>query len=489
VKYAYLPQHLRTSELVGGNGLVEMGTFVAILLGEVLGAALATLPHGGLVTSLTLVGIAILGYWASTAVPVSPAADPGLRINWNIASETLRNLGFAKNNRTVWRSLLGNSWFWFYGATLLAQFPTFSRENLGGDESVFILLLTIFSFGIGLGSLLCEKLSGRKVEIGLVPFGSLGLTLFGADLFLASPAHAGPGAPVNWLAYLAVPGHWRLLADCLLIGLFGGFYIVPLYALIQTRCEPSHQSRTIAANNILNALFMVISALVSMLLFKLGLSIPQLFLATAAFNLVVAVYLLALVPEFFIRFLSWALVHTVYRLRLEHAERIPGQGPAVLVSNHVSYVDVLVILAASPRPIRFLLDQRFFRKPLLGALLRGMKAIAVAGDPDSLARARVEIQRTLAEGDLVAAFPEGRLTEDGRLGAFQQPLTDLLAGLDAPILPIGLGGLWGSHFARGPKAGPTGALLAKVRLRVGAPLQDPLPAALRGAVQELSGCD
>jgi hypothetical protein len=483
VKYAYLPQHLGPHELVGGNGMMEMGTFVAILLGEVLGAALATLPRGGLYTALTLVAIAVLGWQASRGVPDSPAADPGLAINWNIFAETARNLRFARGNRTVWLALVGISWFWFYGATLLAQYPTFAREVLGGDERVFILLLTVFSLGIGVGSLLCEKLSGRQVEIGLVPFGAMGLTVFGVDLFLASRVPAAPGTSMGVLAFLASAGHWRLLADNLLIGLFGGFYIVPLYALIQTRSEKSHQSRIIAANNILNSLFMVISAGVTMLLFKAGLSIPQLFLATALFNLAVVVYLVALVPEFLARFLSWALVHTLYRLRLENAERIPEEGPAVLVSNFLSHVDVLVILAASPRPISFVLDPGYLRLPVLGWMLRLMKTIPAADDPLALAGA---VRRALAAGELVAIFPEIRPGGDGTLGEFDPALAGLLAGVQAPILPVGLGGLGSSLFSRVPGARRTGALQAKVALRVGNPLQpEAAPGALREAMQGL----
>jgi hypothetical protein len=302
VKYAYLPQHLGQDELMGGNGMVEMGTFVAILLGEVLGAALASL-RGGLATAGTLLAIALLGYGASRGIPRSPAADPGLKISWNPLAETWRNLRFARSNRVVWIALLAISWFWFYGATLLAQFPTFAKLILGGDESVFILLLTVFSLGIGVGSLLCERLSGHRVELGLVPLGALGLTLFGIDLVLACPA--APAAHVHVTAFLGSARHWRLLADLLLLGLAGGVYIVPLYALIQTRGEPSHQSRIIAANNILNALFMVASAGASMLLFRLGLSIPQLFLAAAGGTAVVAVWLMLLVPEFLVRFLAW----------------------------------------------------------------------------------------------------------------------------------------------------------------------------------------
>jgi 1-acyl-sn-glycerol-3-phosphate acyltransferase len=261
---------------------------------------------------------------------------------------------------------------------------------------------------------------------------------------------------------------------------------VPLYALIQTRSEKSHQSRIIAANNILNALFMVASAVISMLLFKLGLSIPQLFLAAALFNAVVAVYIMLLVPEFLVRFLSWMLVHTVYRLHQEHTDRIPEAGAALLVSNHVSHVDVLVILAASPRPIRFVLDQRFFRVPLLGFILRRIKAIPVSADPRALALARREIDLTFAEGDLVAIFPEGGLTEDGELGEFQDTLAPLLAESRVPTVPLGLGGLWGSRFSRKRAPGALGALQARISLRVGAPLGPGAgPEQLRDAIQAL----
>jgi hypothetical protein len=384
---------------------------------------------------------------------------------------------------------MGISWFWFFGATLLAQFPTFAKDILGGDESVFILLLTVFSLGIGLGSLLCERLSGHQVEIGLVPFGALGLTVFGVDLFLASRGGAPVGTPLHFDAFLA--GHWRLMADVVLLGLFGGFYIVPLYALIQTRSEKSHQSRIIAANNILNALFMVVSALVSMLLLRAGLGIPQLFLATALFNLVVAVYIIALVPEFLARFLSWILVHTLYRLRQEHAERIPEEGAALLVCNFVSRVDVLVLLAASPRPIRFLLDQRYFRIPVLGFVLRRIKAIPVTSDPARLAQARQEMERTFAQGDLVAAFPEADRPEDAELAPFQAHLAALLAPAPVPTLPIALGGgLWASSFARAGRPrtqlGPLGALVHPITLRVGPQLAPGgAPEALRAALLAL----
>lgn len=292
VKYAYLPQHLAESELVGGNGMVEMGTFVAILLGQIIGAGLGMHQGGELVTGSSIVGFALLGYFASKQIPNSPAAEPSLKINWNPITETGRNIAFVWKNQAIWLAIIGISWFWFYGATLLAQFPVFAKEVLHGDESAFILLLAVFSVGVGIGSLLCEKLSKGIVEIGLVPLGALGMMAFGVDLYIAS---AGGIAD------------WRLLADIALIGLFGGVYIVPLYTLIQSRAQKTHQSRVIAANNMLNALFMVISAVFAMLIFKLGFNIPQLFLITALVNALMIIYLCLRQPEYYSRMKSWRL--------------------------------------------------------------------------------------------------------------------------------------------------------------------------------------
>ncbi|MCF8159013.1 MAG: MFS transporter [Burkholderiaceae bacterium] len=292
LKYAYLPQHLTESELVGGNGMVEMGTFVAILLGQMIGAGLGMYQGGELVTGLTIVGLAMLGYFASKQIPNSPAAEPGLKINWNPITETGRNIAFVWKSQAIWLAIIGISWFWFYGATLLAQFPVFAKEVLHGDESVFILLLAVFSVGVGIGSLLCEKLSKGIVEIGLVPLGAMGMMAFGVDSYTTSASGVAD---------------WRLLMDIALIGLFGGIYIVPLYALIQSRAQKTHQSRVIAANNILNALFMVISAVFAMLIFELGLNIPQLFLITSLMNALVIIYLCLRQPEYFSRMKSWRL--------------------------------------------------------------------------------------------------------------------------------------------------------------------------------------
>jgi 1-acyl-sn-glycerol-3-phosphate acyltransferase len=496
VKYAYLPQHLKPEELVGGNGVVEMGTFVGILLGEVAGALLvAHKPFGiELVAGASLL-MALLGLAASWRIPASPAPAPELKINHNFVTESIRNLRFSSGNRTVFLSMLGNSWFWFYGALVLSQFPVYAKDYLHGDHSVFVLLLTVFSLGIGIGSLLCEKLSGRKVEIGLVPFGSIGLSLFGIDLYFASLAYTNT-ATVDAFALMALPGSLRILADLVLIGVFGGFFIVPLFALIQTRCDPKHVSRTIAGMNILNALFMVAAAGVAILLLGQGFSIPQMFLVTALLNAAVAVYIFSLVPEFLMRFLAWLLIHTIHRVATVDVERIPEEGPAVLVCNHVSYVDAIVIGAASPRPIRFVMDHRIFRTPLLGWIFRTAKAIPIAPareDPFMMERAFIDIAEALHQGDLVCIFPEGKLTTTGEMSEFRGGVARIVERSKVPVIPMALRGLWGSVFTRDPgnlfeRAFARG-WRSKLALAVGVPVapQEATPEYLSEQVRVLRG--
>ncbi|WP_339939762.1 MFS transporter [Undibacterium luofuense] len=451
VKYAYLPQHLHTDELIGGNGLIEMGTFVGILLGEILGAMLVSHGDGGvmLVAGITI-GIAILGYIASLGIPESPAADPDLKMNWNPVTETIRNIAFSKQNRPVFLSLLGNSWFWFYGAIILAQFPLFAKDFLRGDHSVFVLLLTVFSFGIGAGSLLCEKLSGHKVEIGLVPFGSIGLSVFGIDLALASQAYVA-AQDVTAMQFITQPGAIRLLADIVLLGVFGGFYIVPLFALIQTRCEPGHLSRTIAGMNILNALFMVVASLAASAMLVKGFTIPQIFLATAILNVFVAAYIFSLVPEFLMRFLAWILIHTIHKVRGIGTEHIPEQGPAVLVCNHVSYLDAVVLMACSPRPVRFVMDHNIFKIPLISWIFRTAKTIPIAPAKEDkwlMEKSFIDIAQALEEGELVCIFPEGRLTGNGDINQFKGGIMKIIERTPVPVIPMALRGLWGSIFSR-----------------------------------------
>ncbi len=496
VKYAILPQQLKEHELVGGNALVETGTSIAILLGMILGGWMVSKAGWGIAAvAATTVGISALGMVLSRFIPLAPAPEPELGINWNPVSETWRNFQFLQSNRTVFLSVLGISWFWFFGAMFVTQFPNLSKDILAADEHVVTLLLIVFSVGIGAGSLLCERLSGHKVEIGLVPFGSIGLTLFAVDLYFALDQHIQHG-PVSLSAFVSDPGHWRLLFDLLLIGMFGGFYIVPLYALVQIRSDRSHRSRVIAGNNILNAAFMVAAALTAIALFQAGLTIPQLFLVTALFNAAVAIYIYTLVPEFLMRFLVWLLIHSVYRLEKTGLERIPEEGPAVLVCNHVSYVDALIIAAACRRPVRFVMDHHVYRVPVLNFVFRTGRAIPIASaaeDAALLERAYEGIARGLAEGDLVAIFPEGRVTDTGDMYPFRSGIKRIIERTPVPVVPMALRGLWGSFFSRMGGRAMTRpfrrGMFSRIALAVGPPVaaQAVTPEGLQTEVLALRG--
>ncbi|MEI7429932.1 MAG: MFS transporter [Betaproteobacteria bacterium] len=305
VKYAILPQHLHDDELVGGNALVESGTFVAILIGTLVGGLLAGMGgHPGWIALAGLV-VAALGYFTSCGIPPAPPPVPELAVNLNPFSETWRNIGFARRERSVFLAILAISWFWLYGALFLAQFPVYAKNVLGGDETSVTLLLAIFTVGIGLGSMLCERLSGKHLELGLVPFGAIGLTWFGLDLLLASPETIPTAAPLAISHLLALSGTWRVLLDLFGIGVFGGFFIVPLYVLIQVRSEVQHRARIIATNNIMNALFMVVGALGAGSLLGHGLTIPELFALAALGNALVLMIMIYVEPEYRLRFVAW----------------------------------------------------------------------------------------------------------------------------------------------------------------------------------------
>ncbi len=451
VKFAYLPQHLSERELTGGNGMVEMGTFVAILLGQVAGGLLVAIPEVGRhFVAFTCIGVALIGRVAAQSIPASPPSDPNLRINWNPVTETWRNLMLARQNIVVFRSLLGISWMWFFGAVFLAQFPSFAKEVLHGDEQVASLLLVVFSIGIGTGSLLCEVLSKRHVEIGLVPLGAIGMSVFAIDLYFASRGLPPSGA-LALREFVAQPTHWRVMADLALLSLFAGLYSVPMYALIQLRSPASHRARVIAANNILNALFMIVSSIGVGALLAAHFTIPEVFLITGALNAVVAFYIFMLVPEYLLRFVAFVVTRVVYRFKVRGDEHIPTQGAAILVCNHVSFVDPVLLMAASPRPIRFIMDHQIFRMPVLGWFFRLAKAIPIAAQRDDPATYELAFERAravLADGELLCIFPEGGLTRDGELGEFKGGVMKLLETNPVPVVPLALQNLWGSYFSR-----------------------------------------
>jgi len=470
-KYGLLPQVLRPSELVGGNALLAAGTFVAILAG-VLGAGLLVAHRSAAAGALALLVVALAGFGASLWIPRLPPAAPGLALTLDPWVSTRANLAAARASRTVFLSLLGLSWFWFYGALLLAQLPGLAA---GGGADVVTLMLVVLAAAVGGGALLCERLSGRKVEIGLVPFGSIGLTLFALDLGLAAPQLAAHASGVR--AFLAQPHALRLLVDLAGLGLFGGLYAVPLYAVVQERAPPHALARVIGANSMLNALFMVAAALYGALLLAAGLTAPQLLLVTGVVNAAVALYIYTLLPEFLLRFVAWVLIHSLYRLEERGLDNIPAEGAALLVCNHVSFADALVISAACPRPIRFVMERAIFEAPVINVLARGMKAVPIAPrqvDAEVYEQAFATVARELSAGHLVCIFPEGRLTADGAVAPFRPGLMRILAQTPVPVVPLALSGLWGSVFSR-HRARALAPLLRSVSSRVGIAAGTPVP--------------
>lgn len=477
VKYAILPQALKENELIGGNALVEMGTFLAILTGTLLAGILMMGEQNYAYTiSISLLVVAIIGYLSSRKIQNSPATMPNLTLSFNIFSQTWQTmkLGFTQTP-AVSRSLVGNSWFWFVGTIYLTQLPNFAEKILNGDPSVYTLLLIVFSVSIGLGAMLCEKLSGHRVEIGLVPFGSIGLTVFGILLWYHSHALPDFGPEkLTWLALLT-QGHgaW-ILFDIFGIGLFGGFYIVPLYAIIQSRSAIQARSRVIAANNILNALLMVLASVLAIVLISvLGFSIPELFLTVAVLNIVVNIYIFKVVPEFTLRFIMWLLSHSMYRVKHTGMENIPDEGAHVLVCNHISYVDALLLGGAVKRPIHFVMYYKIYNLPVMSFIFKKSGAISIAGrseDKVIFNRAFEEIANYLRQGELVCIFPEGGLTPDGEIQKFKSGIEKIINETPVPVIPIALQGLWNSSFSRNPKRKILRNLLAKIGVVVGKPI-------------------
>ena len=381
--------------------------------------------------------------------------------------------------RSVFNAVLGISWFWFFGTVLVAQLPLYTRIDLGGDGSVNTLVLTLFSIGTGVGALMCEKMSGKKVEIGLVPLGAFGLTAFGIDLFLARPGAAAVRG-LDWMAFLHGVGSWRIVLDLILIGVFAGFYVVPLFAFVQARTPRDRLSRVIAGNNILNALLIVIASCFGLALDTLGFGAPEIFLVAAILNVVVATYIFTLVPEFLMRFITWVLVNTLYRIRVDGMQNLPEEGAAVLVCNHVSFMDPLILMANLRRPARFVMYYKIFRIPVLHFVFKTAKAIPIAGqkeDPAVLHKALEDVDAALANGELVCVFPEGGLTKDGNIAPFRSGVEKMLARRPVPVVPMALRGLWGSAWSRRDSMMGRSRLPRRFRARVELVVDAPRPAA------------
>ncbi len=450
VKFSLMPQQLSSEELVGGNGLVEMGTFLAILLGTMSAGLFFDLDNAKYWIASAVIVFAVLGYFSSRYIPEAPANDPHLKINWNPFTELVNTLKQARSNRPVFLSIMAISWFWFVGASYLTQFPTFAKDYLGGSAQVVTLLLTLFSVGVALGSLLCEKLSGRKIELGIVPIGSIGMSVFGIDLYFAI-ASIEVVENMSAMAFIEQSGNWRMMLDIVLISAFGGLFVVPLQALIQNRSEEKIRAQIIAANNVLNALFMVASAIFAILaLVVVKISLVEYFLALALMNIVVAGYVYSQVPEFVLRLFIWVLGHTMYRVEQNGLEVIPEDGPAVLVCNHVSYVDALLIGGAYHRPVRFVMDRSISEMKGLKTFFKWAKTIPICSpkaDIDVYENAFKRIKEELDDGNIVCIFPEGKITKDGNVDTFKAGIDRILKDSPVPVIPMALDGLWGSYFS------------------------------------------
>ena len=477
VKYAYLPQKLHTDELVGGNALVEAGTYIAIIVGLIIGVETVDFESDRqTMLAFVLVGVSCIGYLASRQVPITEAVDPSLKINFNTWQETWKIVRFAREEKSVFISILGISWFWFFGSAMTIQMPAYAADIINGNESVITFFLVAFAVGVGLGSLLCERMSGHRIELGLVPFGSIGMSVFAIDLYFAQPEAAG--AAVESVAdFISRSGSWRILLDLALLGVFGGFYSVPLYALIQKRSHRQHLSRIVAANNIINALFMVGAVVFSIIILKLGFSIPELFLFIAALNAVVAIYIYSMLPEFLIRFLAWLIISVVYRIHPLGIESIPKAGPAVIVCNHVSFMDPIILGSSVSRPMRFVMHYKIFKIPFLSFIFGNTQAIPIASkseDPALMDEAFEKVDAELAAGNIVCIFPEGGLTDDGEIKRFKPSIERIIERRGVPVIPVALSRFWGGWFSRqknGDIRKIPGRLFMRVSIMFGEPVQ------------------
>ncbi|KII79654.1 MFS transporter [Vibrio renipiscarius] len=448
VKYALLPQQLTDKELVPGNALVETGTFLAILLGTLGAGVIASADNANYIAAGCVVLFALFGYFASRSIPEAAASAPDLTFRWQPIKDTKKTLAIAKSDRVIFQSIMAISWFWFLGAAYLTQFPNFTKIYLNGSESAVSFLLALFSIGIATGSMACDKLSNHRIEIGIVPLGSLGISIFGWLMASSVPDSLPTFESFN--QFIGYQPLWPLFTYLLLLGVSGGIFIVPLYAMMQQRAKITERAQVIAALNIFNSLFMVGSAILGIVCLSIiELSIPQFFLLLAAFNLLVALYLFNQVPIFVVRFLLWVTTHTMYRVTHKNLHHLPEKGGALIVCNHVSYMDALLLSGAYPRLIRFVMQEEYANLPPIRRFLKRAGVIPISStNRGSIRRAFNQVEQDLNDGHIVCIFPEGHLTNDGEIKEFMRGMDIILRRSPVPVIPMALKGLWGSYFSR-----------------------------------------
>lgn len=460
LKYSILPQHLHEKELMGGNGLIESGTFIAILIGTILGGLLIGLNNGKYYVCALMFIFSVIGYFSSRFIPTAKSfnsLDNNMKVSFFGSMKT--SLLAAKSVKSIFLSILAISWFWFLGATLLSQFPLIVKEVLQAPAIFVTILLGVFAIGVAFGSVLCDKLSGHRVEIGLVPFGAFGITVFlylfaGSMSQISSDIHNNlfdSTLVSNWFNY----SHFYMLISWLfLIATFSGFFTVPLYAFVQSRADARDRSKIIGANNILNSIFMVTAAVFAIIVSSLGFNLINLVYILTVMNLLVAVYVFTVVPEFMMRFIVWILVRTIYRIDSIGLNKFPEKGSGLIICNHVSFMDALFIFGLCPRPVKFVMYYKIFNIPFFKYMFNSVGAIPIASkkeDVEVFNKAFDKIDEYLRNDELVVIFPEGAITHDGEMQEFKPGILKVLEKNQVDVYPCALAGLWGSMFSRKDK--------------------------------------
>ena len=487
VKYALLPQQLNEKELVPGNALVEAGTFIAILVGTLGAGLIASADNAKYLAAFCVVIFAVLGYLSSRFIPFASAGAPDIQFKWQPYKQTKLTLSIAKSDRIVFQCIMAISWFWFLGAAYLTQFPNFTKVYLNGTESAVSFLLALFSVGIAVGSMACNWLSNHRIEVGIVPFGALGITIFGFLMATSIPTDLPRFH--TFAEFVSYDAFWPLFFYLLMIGISGGLFIVPLYALMQHRAKETERAQVIAGLNIFNSLFMVGSAVLGIVcLSVLEMSIPQLFALLAILNFLVAAYIFLQIPIFVVRFAMWVVTHTIYRVKHKNLHHLPEHGGALIVCNHVSYMDSLLLSAVCPRLIRFVMEEDYANLPPLRGFLRRAGVIPIsASNRTSIRRAFNDVEKALSEGHIVCIFPEGRLTSDGEMNEFMRGIDIILRRSPVPVIPMALKGLWGSYFSRAKgracKGLPT-RFWSKLEIEAGTPV-DPKQASAQAMFEKV----
>ena len=454
LKWSLLPQHLHETELTGGNAVIEMGTFVAILIGTIVGTQLGARNDLIFWLACLVVLVAVAGYLASFRIPRAPASTDAAP-NWNPITGTADLFRVAAERKTVFQCIVGISWSWLLGSLYLAQMGNLTKLHLSGDEQVLTVLLVVFTMSVATGSLFCEVLSRHRIEIGLVPLGAAGMSIFGLDSYFAIHAIEPAATAIGAREFLSNPASYRLLADFLMVGIFFGIYVVPMQATIQSRTPQDRRARVIAANNVINSIFIVVGAVFAVLWLTVwDFAIPSLLVALSVINVFVAIYIFRQVPEFVMRFLMWLIGHSVYRVRHVNLDLIPERGPAVIVCNHVSYVDALLLGGAIRRPVRFIMSNHLYSLPILSYVFRANNTIPIAPkeeNPVAYESAFEAIKEALENRELLCIFPEGQLTHDGEIGEFRGGIQKIIDATPVPVIPMALRGLWENFFShQGP---------------------------------------